>query len=190
MAIAQVAIAPRTGTWSWSFELVKDERGSEMVAFGAARQPFNISYKLDGWFLRAYNGEVWACGKASGTAEQVRMRARHVVVIVWLRQESSVHGACGGALQVHPGDVVECMFDSNAGILTYLKNGKAIGRPVTGITETVLPACGFYGCDRTVKLVRFEGAITCRACACTRLYEHAHVAAGCREKPGCQDCHR
>ena len=54
-----------------------------MVAFGAMSQPFGVSYKLDGWFLRAYNGELWVCGTGVGAAEQVRVASAAPSVLRW-----------------------------------------------------------------------------------------------------------
>lgn len=120
---------------TWEFKVVSDSSGDECTAYGAVIKPSpSRAYNAGGnnLFYRGYNAELYGTGAVTG----------------------------GSRANIHPDDVVRCVWDGEAGTLTYFINGVSQGACFAGLRgKTVYPAVAFYRSGRTVSIIRCEESV-------------------------------
>ena len=131
-ALADVGFSG-SGRYAWEMRLEQDKLNDEMTCVGAALRPVtNSNYERSEelWMYRAYNGNLYG-----------RSRRLDRQMSKW-----------------HPGDVVRCELDLDAGTLSFAVNGEPQGVAFTGLSGQgeIFPACSFYGTGRSVNLLKVE----------------------------------
>eukprot|EP00939_MAST-03C_sp_MAST-3C-sp1_P004968 g4968.t1 len=128
---ALVNVGFTEGQWVWEFLLEEDRESDECTCFGAATKPVTNSTYSSGtcfYMYRCYNGQCYQRGTSLSDSKE----------------------------KIHPGNVVRCELDMEAGTLSYRINDNDQGVVFNGITGEIFPAVCFYGSNRAVRLLKVE----------------------------------
>jgi hypothetical protein len=137
VAIVEMPMRIRTGTYIIAFRLLDDKRGQECCCFGAAFTPLQeLQYDVSpcAYVLRSYNGKLYRRGNRIDVQKMGK---------------------------VHPESFVEVIVDTECGLIGYRINGIWQGVAFSNIFENapcapnedspaLYPAAFFYGSNRKI----------------------------------------